>query len=252
MSEQVERVFGPRCQERNFIPVVVFGKTIKFDRRGANQLLRAAIAAYDVDYDVYDIGSFNCRRTVSGRSWSIHSWAIAVDINPRQNPYSSRGLITNMPRAFINAFKNEGFGWGGDWRSVKDAMHYSLAPNEYGKPRPQRFDRGLQREAIARWLDRHGGVNVEPRPPDTGRPGTKAPPYPGYSMSRKSHSRKVDENVRKFQQRLKERGWRVPVAGKFDAATETVVRAFQREKKLVIDGVVGPNTWRMIWEAPVT
>ena len=42
------------------------------------------------------------------------------------------------------------------------------------------------------------------------------------------------------------RGWKLEPTGKFDKNTETVVRAFQREKKLFVDGVVGENTWREI------
>jgi hypothetical protein len=41
-------------------------------------------------------------------------------------------LITNMPAGFVKAFKDHGFGWGGDWHSIKDPMHMSLAPIEQG------------------------------------------------------------------------------------------------------------------------
>jgi peptidoglycan hydrolase-like protein with peptidoglycan-binding domain len=62
----------------------------------------------------------------------------------------------------------------------------------------------------------------------------------------------ADGNVRRFQQQLRRRGWAIEADGRFTLAVERVVRAFQREKRLLIDGRVGPVTWREIWEAPLT
>jgi len=252
MASGLEPFYGPACRRTNHVPVTVFGKTIPFEKRAANQLLRAAMKAYAVDYDVTRIESYNCRMTTSGTSQSAHSWAVAVDINPEQNPFTRGGVITNMPREFVECFTSEGFGWGGAWRSVKDAMHFSLAPNEGGKPRPETFDRKLQQQAIDLWVARNIGVNPAPQPPHPRRKGKKGPDFPGTDMDRKGFARKDDPNVRLFQARLAERGWRIDVSGKFDKRTEVVIRAFQREKRLYVDGVVGKNTWRMIWEAGIT
>jgi hypothetical protein len=244
--------FGQPCKQGDFVAVEVFGKTIPFQRRGANQLLRAVMKAYAVDYDVFRIESFNCRKTTSGKSFSAHAWAGAVDINPETNPFTSGKLVTDMPKAFVKAFTSEGFGWGGDWKSVKDAMHFSLSPNEGGKPSVEKFDPALQEAARSAWLGRNRGVNREAMPPRRKKKGTKAPPFPGTDLDREHNARKVDEGVRLFQAQLIERGWDLKATGKFDKATETVVRAFQREKKLFVDGVVGENTWREIWEADIT
>ena len=252
MASGLEPYFGKHCQRQFHVPVTVFGRTIPFDRRGANQLLRAAMKAYEVPYSVYRIESYNCRQTTSGKSWSAHAWAVAVDINPEKNPFTDGPLRTDMPPEFVHCFTSEGFGWGGGWRSVKDAMHFSLAPNEGGRPRPFRFDRALQQAAIELWLERNNGVNPEPQPPRPKKKGVKAPPFPGYDMDREHHARKADENVKLFQRRLAARGWKLDATGKFNARTEQIIRAFQREKRLYVDGVVGKNTWRLIWEADVT
>lgn len=86
-------------------------------------------------HSAYRIGpntwGYNCRKTRSGRRWSDHAKGWALDINSESNPYG-KNLVTNMPKWFVDLFKAEGFGWGGDWQSVKDAMHFSKNPAEGG------------------------------------------------------------------------------------------------------------------------
>ncbi|MEX2322675.1 MAG: M15 family metallopeptidase [Acidimicrobiia bacterium] len=70
-----------------------------------------------------------------GRRMSFHSIAAAIDLNSVQNPYSAANiLITNMnndtnypenPDWFVDAWRDNGFCWGGDWGSIKDPMHFS-------------------------------------------------------------------------------------------------------------------------------
>jgi peptidoglycan hydrolase-like protein with peptidoglycan-binding domain len=52
--------------------------------------------------------------------------------------------------------------------------------------------------------------------------------------------------VRTLQYLLRARGERVDINGVFGAGTETAVRAFQARERLVVDGVVGPLTWRAL------
>jgi hypothetical protein len=65
-------------------------------------------------------------RTVSGRlGISYHAFGAAVDINSRSNPHSTR-KITDMPAWFVQAWRDAGFCWGGDWTGgTFDTMHYS-------------------------------------------------------------------------------------------------------------------------------
>ena len=62
-------------------------------------------------------------------------------------------------------------------------------------------------------------------------------PYPTVRRGAQAHP------VRTLQQLLRARGQSVAVDGVFGPATETAVRAFQQQKHLSLDGVVGPLTW---------
>ena len=95
--------------------------------------------------------SFHCRQAAAspctGRkrtgSWSNHAYGLAVDVNPRENPYVGcgmsrdrtaqvyrdrsrhrKGMVT--PRA-VQAFASVGWEWGGAWAGdTKDYMHFSV------------------------------------------------------------------------------------------------------------------------------
>lgn len=81
-------------------------------------------------------------------------------------------------------------------------------------------------------------------------PTTVAPAYPGYLMTfNPSH---FDGNLLIWQTRMKQRGWSIALDGYFGNQTLGVVRAFQQQKKLGVDGVIGRVTWSAAWTVPVT
>lgn len=84
-----------------------------------------------------------------------------------------------------------------------------------------------------------------PLPPPPPPPGV--PAFPGYCSLGSTGTA-----VRASQQRLADRGWNIAVDGVFGAGTDRVVRAYQAEKSLEVDGVVGPKTWQSLWTSPVT
>ncbi|MGZ4519163.1 MAG: peptidoglycan recognition protein family protein [Mycobacteriaceae bacterium] len=89
-----------------------------------------------------------------------------------------------------------------------------------------------------------------PKPP-TSAPGpvttTTVPPFPGVLQMGDS-----GDGVRALQARLAARGWRITVDGSFGPQTRAVVRAFQTDKKLTLDGICGPKTWAALWTTPIT
>ena len=89
-------------------------------------------------------------------------------------------------------------------------------------------------------------------------PAATAPPFPfpatHYLATARDDPRchSQGEAVARWQRKMAQRGWRIPTSGRFDARCDQVCRRFQAEKALVVDGKVGPVTWRATWTAPVT
>lgn len=103
----------------------------------------------------------------------------------------------------------------------------------------------------------------EPSKPTPARPGVKAPAFPlpdGHwfgpeSSDKRNHSGFWSDDrayVRRLQEQLRARGWALTVTGRYDARTAAVVKAFQKEKGLVADGLTGAKTWPRFWTAPLT
>lgn len=87
--------------------------------------------------------SFVCRDATLGETWSQHAYGLAIDINPFHNPYE-RGdaVLPELASAYLDrdrdlpgmiqpggpvtqVFGTLGWGWGGQWNSLKDYMHVS-------------------------------------------------------------------------------------------------------------------------------
>jgi len=85
-----------------------------------------------VGYEIKSLGGF-VDRDVRGKPGvkSVHGHGGAIDINPAENPMGSQ-LITDMPENISAVAKQLGLGWGGNWASIKDAMHFSVAKHEGG------------------------------------------------------------------------------------------------------------------------
>lgn len=95
--------------------------------------------------DWNDTTSFVCRPAVGSSSWSQHAYGTGIDINPFHNPYLKGDLVLpELSSVYVDrddvrigmivpgdvateAFAEIGWGWGGNWSSLKDWMHFSLS-----------------------------------------------------------------------------------------------------------------------------
>lgn len=108
------------------------------------------------------------------------------------------------------------------------------------------------------WGVLNGGKAKKPKKSSSSAPKFPLPKGHWYgveSRNSKNHSgfyAKDRAGIKQFQNKLKSRGWKISADGRFGPATQKVVRQFQAEKKIRVDGAVGQVTWSKIWEAPVT
>jgi hypothetical protein len=88
---------------------------------------------------------FNCRYAVAPgpRSWSVHAYGEAIDVNPVENPYIEGGKVRPPAGAaftdrtgvrpgmavrggaLVQAFAHAGWSWGGRWTASPDYQHFS-------------------------------------------------------------------------------------------------------------------------------
>jgi len=119
----------PNCHEE--LTVVVEAAGIPWRVRAEIADLAAAfITAWHETVEPLDIaqcGSFACR-AIRGRSTpSLHSWALAFDLNSLLHPLGARGTFTARQVRKIRAllalpwFRN--FRWGGDFTTRADEQH---------------------------------------------------------------------------------------------------------------------------------
>jgi LysM repeat protein len=87
---------------------------------------------------------YNCRPVDGTKTWSQHAYGTAIDINPLQNPMVRGTTVVSPaggaaylrrnhyligmihPEGAARAFTWNGYFWGGNWRSLRDYMHFSL------------------------------------------------------------------------------------------------------------------------------
>lgn len=113
----------------------------------SNQIIVSVLAKDDlekifkeIEETGYQLRDVKTVRPVTPGRFSWHSYGLAVDINPKQNPCLSCGDQESLDwpggawvagkngaltKQVVDIFKKHGWCWGGDWCSKKDYMHFS-------------------------------------------------------------------------------------------------------------------------------
>lgn len=134
-TSQLRAAWGPPCRFAAGTFTFWSGARVTVDRR----ILYAVDALDNVMHRwgyaprKADTGAFVCRAITGGSGYSLHAYGIAVDINWSTNPYTTGLLITDMPAGMVNEITGlrtrsgaPVWGWGGNYRSIKDAMHFEI------------------------------------------------------------------------------------------------------------------------------
>lgn len=121
---------------RNTTPPLNIDKPYRVHEMESARFEAVFDAIKNIPYDISrhpDGGAWNMRRNVNNPDcWSLHAFGIAIDINPDKNPNCQLGTRcfdvpqTDIPPEIIDAFLDNGFRWGGNFRSVKDYMHFEV------------------------------------------------------------------------------------------------------------------------------
>lgn len=111
--------------------------------------------------------------------------------------------------------------------------------------------RSRANERPSLWVPGQVPVPVPPAPPPPSHPA-----WPGrlirYRTGWNRSKRYRGNDVRTWQQRMRDRGWRISVDGDFGPESDRILRKFQAEKGLKVDGILGPRSWAAAWTAPIT
>lgn len=67
-------------------------------------------------------GCYNYRLMRGGSSLSMHSYGIAIDLDPENNSFGDRTPRFAQFPEVLKAFADEGAVWGGDWNGNKDTL----------------------------------------------------------------------------------------------------------------------------------
>lgn len=78
--------------------------------------------------DLYG-GCYNFRPMRGSHQLSMHSYGIAIDLDPQRNPLGTKWRDDKgmTPLPVVQIFERAGWTWGGRWTSRPDCMHFQAA-----------------------------------------------------------------------------------------------------------------------------
>jgi hypothetical protein len=231
-TTQLRSIWTPAC-DTSLLGVTELVQGVRVQCRSsvatAVHALGRVLEAHNYVVRAGDTGGYNCRQITGGSGHSLHAFGIAIDINWSTNPFRADNvLVTDMPRVMVANIKRirthsgrQVWGWGGDYRTVKDAMHFEIVCSPVDLATGIDWDTvhqvPLRPEQPHRWpLVQRGdrGPAVEKLHDLL---GVASPGEPGYGM--------------------------------FGPRTDAAVREYQATHGLDVDGRVGRQTWTALLTA---
>jgi len=233
-TSQLREAWAPACNVPLARVEVVQGVRVQCHAKVATavQALGRVFEAHGYVVRAGDTGAYNCRPITNGSGHSLHAFGIALDVNWNTNPFRKDNvLVTDMPAAMIanvrrirTATGARLWGWGGDYRSVKDAMHFEVVCA------PADLAQGIDWDTVKQPELRAGKPH---RWPFVQR-GDRGPAVERVQVML-GVARKGD-----------------PGYGTFGPKTEAAVREYQHAHGLEVDGRVGRQTWTaLLTDQPV-
>ncbi|MGG5257135.1 peptidoglycan-binding protein [Phycicoccus avicenniae] len=228
----------------------------------------------------------NYREISGSATLSNHASGTAIDVNAPDHPLGASGTFTAAQVSAIRTILSRCNGvvrWGGDYSGRKDEMHFEInvPPGDSrlatlaaslggggGTPDPEpiawttvRSGSSGFRVTTAQYLLRArgqsltvdgvfgSGTDSAVRAFQSSR-GLTADGIVGTNtwtaLVVTVQSGSSGDAVRAVQTCLSAKGFAVSVDGAFGSGTDSAVRSFQSSRKLVVDGVVGSDTWQAL------
>lgn len=136
--------------------------------------------------------------------------------------------------------------WQADLNSARDAglaVDGAFGPGTHAATVAFQDDRGLDPDGAVGPATRRAMTQAleDPAP---AAPSGDPTAYGGRPLRLEDPAIRGDD-VRAWQQRLRDRGWAIGVDGIFGPQSDAVARAFQRDQGVRVDGIVGPVTWAL-------
>jgi putative peptidoglycan binding protein len=160
------------------------------------------------------------------------------------------GVPGTEPFKYINWTDRNGNEWQDSWTHGHTHIHFSDPGHIHIS-----FRTDFANSSVMAGYDPVTGV-AAPHPSPAQAPAPGAPPWQGREF-RLQRPNMTGDDIRTWQQRMRDRGWSIDVDGIYGPQSESVCRRFQQDSTahgwpLTVDGIVGPNTWRASWERPVS
>lgn len=194
-----------------------------------------AVAAYAMDrWGLRSLGIYNRRPVRGGTAWSSHAFGAALDLG-----YTDQTVLEDNILPWLIAHSEE--------LGIQRIHHYRKkqyweANRGWVKRSPGQGDAWIHLETHPdRWNDATPVAERLSGSPQTAPSAPSAPSQPTYP-GKPLRFGSTGPAVVAVQKAL-----RITPDGQFGRVTDQHVRTFQKARGLIIDGVVGPTTWKALY-----